>query len=188
VKFTTRVPSAPLRYYVGLQSKRRRLVMLYLVYPLVACIGLVAYSFAPVTVFDAKGSLIINSAYFIAIICVVVATLGIWVWSYLALMENWSWVTMAVNNVLDERLIAKKNEALARSFRILALIVPVEMVFYSVRSIFDADHQAQIAWLLFCLIVPQIPSIPAAVIAWTEPDGPESDDVADGVLVTTAGA
>jgi hypothetical protein len=189
MKLTSRVPSAPLRYYVGLQSKRRKLVMLFLFYPVLTCIGIIAYSFAPLTFFDASsGWSTIRPSNLLAIVGIGAVAIAIWVWSYMALMENWSWVTTAVAGALDERLVAQKNEVLARSFTILSLIVIVEFCLYGIRNTLNPYHSAQVAWLLFGLNVPLITSIPPAVIAWTEPDGIESEDVADSTFTTTAGA
>jgi hypothetical protein len=186
---TTRVPSTPLRYYVGSQSKRRKLVKLLLIWPVTSCAGIVLYACLPHDYFDASSR--VSDRYLgmlLAVVAVAVAAFIIWAISYVALMENWKWITTSPDSALDERLIARKNEALARSFSIFTLVISFEMLFYVVRYFFNSYHQAELAWLMFCLDSILITSIPPAVIAWTEPDGPESEHVAESVLATTTGA
>jgi hypothetical protein len=186
---TTRVPSTPLRYYVGLQSKRRRLVRMLLVWPAILCIAIVFYACLPGDWYSS--STLVSERYVLfAWAGGVIALAGgiIWTFSFIALTKNWNWVTSSLDSALDERLIGKKNEALARSFGILAMMLPLEMLFLLVRSFFSSDHQGQLAQMMFALDLLLSISLPRAVIAWTEPDALDGEGPSENVFVTSPGA
>ena len=81
-------------------------------------------------------------------------------------------------SALDERQRQRRNDAIQRSFPIIGMVSGACLVYAMIAdSLAPAWRNATVVeamfWAVFLLCV----SLPSTIIAWTEPDPPENDDV-----------
>jgi hypothetical protein len=77
---------------------------------------------------------------------------------------------------LDERLLLRRNYALAVAFRIVAIVCAFECVAWQFRLIFTYPRGLDLASPFLSGDVALALTLPIAILAWTEPDPVRDDD------------
>ncbi len=107
----------------------------------------------------------------------VTGVIGIYCFSTLA--RNWNWVGARSEHVLiDERMQARKNHALANSFNTLAIVCVLEALFWFASRAWSqimgelrqSPVQPQIVALLLSFNGYLAITMPMSILAWIEPD------------------
>jgi len=167
----------PKRFRVETRATRRRLVA--------AAYGMALLAAAPFYVLvlladRLSGQAAFRSVLFVCVSWGIVATV-VSVYCWLRLTRNWNWITAGSGfDGIDERMSARKNQALAYSFWILGFASLFEYCVWSSRillkTFLNISLPPEIAGGLFGLNAALMISLPVAVIAWIEPNAAADDD------------
>jgi hypothetical protein len=111
-----------------------------------------------------------------------ILAVGIASYCFLRLARNWNWVTAGASfDGIDERMSARKNQALAYSFWILGFANLLEYILWTARSIvkvfLNISFPPEIAGSLLAANFFLMFTLPVAVIGWIEPDAARDDDM-----------
>jgi hypothetical protein len=85
-------------------------------------------------------------------------------------------VVSATASRLDERLLVRRNYALAVAFRIVAIVCTFECVAWQFRLIFTYPRGLDLASPFLAGDAALALTLPLAILAWTEPDPRRDDD------------